>query len=123
MRLGSPVDSIVFVMADSREAAWRIGKTVLAVLQSVAVYEIRIEETHSFAELVRMGASADEDLRIFECAHDGSDVTEWVRAPYFPHQRFFPARQMVGVVRGAGRKRRRVGDPPRQVRPPDRSAG
>jgi hypothetical protein len=81
--LRAPVAGIAFVMADSREAAWRIGKTVISVLRSVPFHEVEIGEMHAFAELVQTGVSEDVDLRIFELASKGDQVTEWAVAPYF----------------------------------------
>jgi sulfate adenylyltransferase subunit 1 (EFTu-like GTPase family) len=78
-----PVKGMAFVMADSREAAWRIGKTVLAVLHALAVYDVELKDIHSFRELVQTGVSDDEDMRVFEVAHAHGTVTEWASTPYF----------------------------------------
>jgi hypothetical protein len=83
LTLRAPVEGVAFVMADSREAAWRIGRTVLAVLQSVPVFEVEFGDMHAFGELVRMGVSDDEDLRVFELAQEDMQVTQWTVAPYF----------------------------------------
>ncbi len=83
MMLRAPVEGVAFVMADSPEAAWHVGKTVIAVARSVPIYEVEIGEMHSFRELVRMGISDDEDLRVFEMANDDTAVTQWTAAPYF----------------------------------------
>jgi hypothetical protein len=83
LTLRAPIHGVAFVMADSREAAWRIGRTVIAVLRTVPVYEVEFHETHAFAELVEAGVSEDEDMRIFEIARADKSVTEWASAPYF----------------------------------------
>ncbi|SAL76134.1 hypothetical protein AWB71_05168 [Caballeronia peredens] len=83
MKFETPVDSVAFVMADSREAAWRIGKTVMAVLHSVGIQDVSLHDIRSFRELVRTGVSDDEDLRIFEISASEGQVEEWTRAPYF----------------------------------------
>jgi hypothetical protein len=83
LTLRAPVEGVAFVMADSREAAWRIGRTVISVLQSVPIYEVELADVHSFAELMQMGISDDADVRIFEMKHADNKVTEWMRAPYF----------------------------------------
>lgn len=75
LTLRAPVEGIAFVMADSREAAWRIGRTVISVLQSVAIYEVELADVRSFAELVQLGVSDDADVRIFEMKHDDNKVT------------------------------------------------
>jgi hypothetical protein len=81
--LHAPVEGMAFVMADSREAAWRIGKTVLAVLHAVAIYDVELKDIHSFRELIQSGVSEDEDMRVFEVAHADRTVTQWASAPYF----------------------------------------
>ncbi|KIG03256.1 hypothetical protein [Caballeronia concitans] len=81
--LATPVEGIAFVMADSREAASRIGKTVIAVLNSVAIYDVTLKDVHSFSELVSMGACDDEDMRVFEIAHADAKAPAWADAPYF----------------------------------------
>jgi hypothetical protein len=83
LTLRAPIESIAFVMADSREAASRIGKTIFAVLRSVPVYEVEFDEILSFGELMRTGVSDDEDLRVFELAQDDMQVVHWTVAPYF----------------------------------------
>jgi hypothetical protein len=83
MTLRAPAKGVAFVMADTREAAWRMGRTLLAVLHSVGVHQVDIKDVRSFAELVQTGISDDPDLRVFECGHDGASVSEWTSAPYF----------------------------------------
>ncbi|WP_309775063.1 hypothetical protein [Caballeronia sp. LZ025] len=70
-------------MADSREAASRIGRTVIAVLNSVAIYDVTLKEVQSFSELVRGGQSDDEDMRVFEVANADAKAPAWTDTPYF----------------------------------------
>ncbi|GGD78214.1 hypothetical protein [Caballeronia grimmiae] len=72
-------------MADSREAASRISRTVIAVLNSVAIYDVTLKEVQSFSELVRGGESDDEDMRVFEVANADADAKApvWTDTPYF----------------------------------------
>lgn len=83
MKFEAPVESVAYVMADSREAAWRMGKTVMAVLHGVGIQEITLRDIRSFREMVRMGVSDDEDLRIFEHTASDGQVEQWAHAPYF----------------------------------------
>jgi len=83
--LESPVEGFAFVMADSREAAWRMARTVIAVLHSVGVQNVALKDVHSFSELVDMGVSDDHDMRVFEIAQPDATAAEleWASAPYF----------------------------------------
>ncbi|SAK43484.1 hypothetical protein AWB83_00459 [Caballeronia ptereochthonis] len=83
MKFETPVEGVAFVMADNREAAWRIGKTVMAVLHGVGIQNVSVHDIRSFRELVRMGVSDDEDLRIFELAVADGQVEQWTHTPYF----------------------------------------
>ncbi|MDR5740911.1 MULTISPECIES: hypothetical protein [unclassified Caballeronia] len=81
--LATPVEGVAFVMADSREAASRIGRTVIAVLNSVAIYDVTLKDVQSFSELVRIGESDDEDMRVFEIAGADAQAPAWTDTPYF----------------------------------------
>jgi hypothetical protein len=83
LALRTPAGDVAFVMADSREAAWRMGKTILAVLQSQPLYDIELDSVHAYDDLVQQGVSEDEDLRVFELARAQAKVTAWVHTPYF----------------------------------------
>ncbi|SPB15272.1 hypothetical protein NOV72_02498 [Caballeronia novacaledonica] len=83
LKFEAPLESVAFVLADSREAAWRIGKTVMAVLLGVGVQTIALQGILSFRELVRTGVSDDADMRIFEIVVAGRKVRQWAHAPYF----------------------------------------
>jgi hypothetical protein len=83
MNFERPVKSVAFVIADSREAAWRIGKTVMAVVHGVGIQDVELHTIRSFRELVRAGISEDQDLRIFEAATAGGQVEHWTHTPYF----------------------------------------
>ncbi|WP_321797261.1 hypothetical protein [Caballeronia sp. J97] len=83
MKFETPPESVAFVLADSREAAWRIGKTVMAVLHGVGIQTIALHDIRSFRELVRAGVSDDEDMRVFELAIAGGKVAQWAQTPYF----------------------------------------
>jgi hypothetical protein len=83
IKFETPVTGVAFVMADSREAAWRIGKTVMAVVHGVGVQDVSLHRILSFRDMMRIGVSEDEDLRIFELAAAHGQVEQWAHAPYF----------------------------------------
>lgn len=83
MKFDAPVDSIAFLMADSREAAVRIGRTLVAVLHGVGLQDVSARDVLSFGELVRAGANDDRDLRVFEIAAANDQEDQWTFAPYF----------------------------------------
>ena len=83
MKFDAPVESIAFLMADSREAAARVGRTLIAVLHGVGVQDVSAHDVLSFDELVRAGANDDQDLRIFEIAAANDHEDQWTFAPYF----------------------------------------
>jgi hypothetical protein len=83
LKFEAPLASVAFVLADSREAAWRIGKTVMAVLHGVGIQTVALHDILSLRELVRMGVSDDEDMRIFELVVAGGKVEQWAHTPYF----------------------------------------
>ena len=83
LRFEAPEESIAFVLAESREAAWRIGKTVMAVLRGVGIQDVSLRDIRSFRELIGTGVSDDYDLRIFELASVDGNVEQWIDAPYF----------------------------------------
>ncbi|WP_250516234.1 hypothetical protein [Caballeronia sp. INDeC2] len=83
MKFEAPLEGVAFILADSREAAWRVGKTVMAVLHGVGIQTVSLHEILSLQELVSAGVSDDEDMRIFELAVAGGKVEQWVRTPYF----------------------------------------
>jgi hypothetical protein len=83
LKLETPLESVAFVLADSREAAWRIGKTVMAVVHGVGIQNVSLHDIRSFRELVSAGVSDDQDMRIFELAVAGGKVAHWTHAPYF----------------------------------------
>jgi hypothetical protein len=83
LALHAPAGGVAFVLADSREAAWRMSKTILGVLQSIPLYDVELDSVHAYEYLVAQGVSEDEDLRVFELAHAEAKVIAWVQTPYF----------------------------------------
>ncbi|WP_244817756.1 hypothetical protein [Caballeronia sp. Lep1P3] len=81
--LTAPVQGVAFLMADSREAAWRMSKTAIAVLNSIVIYDVALTDVHSFSELVTQGADDDEDMRVFETGRGSAGDIQWADAPYF----------------------------------------
>jgi hypothetical protein len=79
----SSEDCIVFVMAGSREAASKRATSVLAALYDIDPPEVYLHNLASFVDLVDLGVSDDEDLRVFEIGWKGSKVSVWAEHPQF----------------------------------------
>lgn len=73
----------VFLMADGRESASRIGRAALSILREVPVHEVHVLQSASFPELMRAGISDDRDLRVFEASAKNGVVDAWIDAPLF----------------------------------------
>ncbi|SAK82048.1 hypothetical protein AWB80_05296 [Caballeronia pedi] len=83
LKFETPENGVAFILADSREAAWRMGKTVMGVLHGIGVQYVALKDVRSFVELVRLGVSDDHDMRIFEIAVKSGEVLQWADTPYF----------------------------------------
>ncbi|WP_144139703.1 hypothetical protein [Paraburkholderia sp. BCC1884] len=75
--------SMVFLTADSREDARQRAAAALAAIHGVAAQDVSLCNLASFHELLDVGVSEDEDLRIFEVAWKGADVSAWAEHPLF----------------------------------------
>ncbi|MDE1179909.1 hypothetical protein [Paraburkholderia sp.] len=76
-------ESIVFLMAASREAAQKRATDALSVIHGIATEEVYLYNLSSFRELIENGVSEDEDTRIFELAWKGPNVSAWAEHPLF----------------------------------------
>ena len=76
-------ESIVFLMADSRDAAQKGATDALAAIHCIAPDDVYLYNLASFRELIDSGVSEDEDLRIFEIAWKGPNVSAWAEHPLF----------------------------------------
>jgi hypothetical protein len=79
-------ESIVFLMAGSRDAAHRRATKALAILFDIEEVDVYVFNLASFVDLVDLvdsGVSDDEDVRIFEIGWKGSDVSVWAEHPLF----------------------------------------
>ena len=76
-------DSIVFVFAGTREDARERATSALAAIHTIPVRNVQLADLASFREMVDIGVSEDEDLRIFEMAWKGADVSAWAEHPLF----------------------------------------
>jgi len=76
-------ESVVFLMAGSREAANRRAVRTLAVLFDIREEDVYLYNLASFADLIGSGVSDDEDVRIFETGWKGAEVCAWVDYPLF----------------------------------------
>ncbi|WP_438396926.1 hypothetical protein [Caballeronia sp. DA-9] len=76
-------ESVVFLLARSREAANRRAVRTLAVLFDIPEADVYLYNLASFADLVGSGVSDDEDVRVFETGWKGAEVSAWVEHPLF----------------------------------------
>jgi hypothetical protein len=76
-------ESVVFLIAGSRDDARQRATGALAVIHGAAAPDVSLCKLASFRELVDIGVSEDEDLRIFEMAWKGTDVSAWAEHPLF----------------------------------------
>jgi hypothetical protein len=76
-------ESIVFLIADSRDDARTRATGALAAIYGLAAQNVALSNLAAFRELVDIGISEDEDMRIFEMAWKGTDVSTWVQHPLF----------------------------------------
>jgi hypothetical protein len=76
-------ECIVFLMAASRAAAQKEATDALAAIHCMSPDEVSVHNLASFRELIDSGVSEDEDLRLFEVAWEGSNVSAWAEHPLF----------------------------------------
>lgn len=76
-------DSIVFLLAANRDDARKRASGALAAIHGIAAHAVSLSNLASFSELVDVGVSEDEELRIFEMAWKGADVSAWAEHPLF----------------------------------------
>ncbi|HZZ14031.1 MAG TPA: hypothetical protein VFE79_25350 [Paraburkholderia sp.] len=73
----------VFLFAANRDDARQRAVSALAVIHTIPAQNVQLSDLASFRELVDAGVSEDEDLRIFEMAWKGADVSAWAEHPLF----------------------------------------
>lgn len=76
-------ESIVFLIADSRDNARHRASGALAAIHGIPADKVWLSNLASFKELVDIGVSEDEELRIFELAWKDANVSAWVEHPLF----------------------------------------
>jgi threonine dehydrogenase-like Zn-dependent dehydrogenase len=76
-------ESTVFLIAASRDDARKRATDALAAIHGVAAKDVALRNLASFRELIDIGVSEDEDVRIFELAWKGADVSAWAEHPLF----------------------------------------
>jgi hypothetical protein len=76
-------ESIVFLIAGSPDDARKRAIGALAAIHGISSHKVHLSNLASFHELVEIGISEDEDLRIFEVAWKGASVSAWVERPLF----------------------------------------
>jgi hypothetical protein len=73
----------VFTLAESRESARETFNQLVPLIGRCAPEDIQLHTLLSFRDLVDQGVSDDEDMRIFETAWHGTDISEWAKMPLF----------------------------------------
>jgi hypothetical protein len=73
----------VFAMGASREDARKLISTAVSLIASIHSDELELFNLASYRDLVDAGVSDDEDMRIFETAWRGPDITGWTTRPLF----------------------------------------
>jgi len=73
----------VYVHADDCEAARKLLLSILGCLAPDQGGTVELGKVYSYAELLSMGVSACEDLRIFEVESTGEAAIEWIDRPLF----------------------------------------
>ncbi|KAA1002438.1 hypothetical protein FVF58_38280 [Paraburkholderia panacisoli] len=76
-------ESIVFLLAASRDDARERAVGALAAIHGIAAQNVRLSNLASFQEMIDIGISEDRDLRVFELAWKGQSVSAWVGHPLF----------------------------------------
>ncbi|RKT13892.1 hypothetical protein B0G69_7103 [Paraburkholderia sp. RAU2J] len=76
-------ERIVFLIAGNRDDARKRATIALAAIHGVATHEVSLCKLASFRELIDIGVSEDEDLRVFEMAWKGENVSAWAEHPLF----------------------------------------
>lgn len=76
-------ERIVFLSADSRDDARARACAALAAIHRIEAQDVTLDNLASYRELVDIGVSEDEELRIFELAWKGSQVSAWAEHPLF----------------------------------------
>jgi hypothetical protein len=76
-------ESIVFLLAASRDDAQERTVGALAAIHGIAAQNVRLSNLASFQEMIDIGISEDRDLRVFELAWKGPSVSAWVGHPLF----------------------------------------
>lgn len=74
-------ERVVFLMAGSRDAACRRPMAVLVVLYDIDPLEVHLYNLASFTDLINLGVSDDEDMRVFEIGWKGTSVSAWAEHP------------------------------------------
>ncbi len=79
-----PADYLgIYLHAESREAASRKVTFLSNFFLDGGAGVVDVAPIHSCDELLDVGVSEDQDLRIFEMSRRGGEVTQWVEHPLF----------------------------------------
>jgi len=81
--LSSHAPTAAFVLADDRSAAQRKFSAAYCALYDLPSRFLHLYQLESYRELVALGVSRDEELRIFEIVWKDAIALSWVRTPLF----------------------------------------
>ena len=76
-------ERVVFLMAGGRDAASRRAMAVLVVLYDIDPLEVHLWNLASFTDLINLGVSDDEDMRVFEIGWKEPSVSPWAEHSLF----------------------------------------
>ncbi|MDR6413056.1 hypothetical protein [Paraburkholderia terricola] len=80
---GKDVLVVAFALESTRESARRFFAAALALIAGKPAGELDLSRLDSYRDLVNSGISDDEELRVFEIAWRGVEITGWVERPLF----------------------------------------
>ena len=80
---GSDGNVVACALESTRESARRFFGAALALIAGKPAGELDLSRLDSYRDLVSSGISDDEELRVFETAWRGVEITGWVERPLF----------------------------------------
>jgi hypothetical protein len=80
-----PPEGVVdaFAISASREEARRLFNAAVSIISGIHEDELELYNLESYSDLIDAGVSEDEELRVFETAWKGAEVTGWTARPLF----------------------------------------
>jgi hypothetical protein len=76
-------EAVAYLTAESARDAWKRAQVRIAAVFDLRQDDIYIFSLASFGDLIELGVSDDEDLRVFEMCWKDSTVSVWAKHPLF----------------------------------------